>query len=160
MSSATSATGLGQELLAVHRQLRVRVSQLERALEAGLDDVADFGRPCLAFCRGLRRHHIGEDDGAFEVLHRHRPDLGDVLDALTRDHEFLNPMLDRLEGLLSAGDAEERGALEREVGGIAALLENHLAYEERVLVAVLDSLEVEAGSADEAALRAPLDGIF
>lgn len=40
------------------------------------------------------------------------------------------------------------------------MLSNHLAYEERVLVSVLDTLRVAPDSTDGAALRAPLEGIF
>jgi hypothetical protein len=40
------------------------------------------------------------------------------------------------------------------------LVANHLAYEERVLVDLLDHLPVEPGSDDEAAILAPLGGIF
>ena len=51
-------------------------------------------------------------------------------------------------------------AVEREFAGIAAVLENHLTYEERVLVSVLDGLHVDPGSPDDSALRAPLQGIL
>lgn len=78
-------------------------------LETGLVDVDAFTDSCLAFCRSLRRHHVGEDQAAF---------------------------------------------------GIAAVLENHLDYEERVLVSVLDRMDVVPGSADDGALRAPLRGVL
>lgn len=153
--------GLGRELRRVHDRLRVRVSALESALDVGADDAATFRDSCLAFCRALRRHHVGEDDGAFAVLRRHDPGLGDVLDALVRDHEFLDPLVERLEALVAATPTTGHDvAVERELAGIAAVLENHLGYEERVLVAVLDDLRVEPGSPDDRALRAPLQGIF
>lgn len=145
----------------MHGQLRARVSALESALDTDAADAEAFARSCLVFCRALRRHHQGEDGGAFPVLRRHDPALGDVLDALVRDHEFLDPLLDRLEALMGDDRTDrDAAAVEREVGGIAAVLENHLAYEERVLVSVLDRLQVAPGSVDEAALRAPLDGVF
>lgn len=152
---------LGQELLRVHHQLRARLAALESTLDAeGADPVA-FRTSCLAFCRALRRHHIGEDEGAFGVLRRHDPGLGEVLDALVADHEFLDPMLDRMQVLLD--DARAGGdpaAVERELAGISAVLENHLAYEERTLVTVLDQLTATAGSPEERALRSPLDAVF
>lgn len=93
-------------------------------------------------------------------MRRHDPALGEVLDDLVRDHAFIDPMLDCLELLLAdAGADRDVAAAERELAGIAAVLENHLAYEERVLVSVLDTLQVEAGSGDEGLLRAPLDGV-
>ena len=153
--------GLGQDLLRVHGWLRARVSALESALDLDPDDVAALRDSCLAFCRAVRRHHIGEDDGAFGVLRHHAPELGDVLDALVRDHEFLDPLLERLEGLVAEAPADgDRTAVERELAGISAVLENHLAYEERVLVSVLDGLQITPGSAEDGALRAPLMGIL
>lgn len=152
--------GLGQQLRRVHDRLRARVSAIEDALDAGPDDPAALRTSCLAFCRALRRHHVGEDDDAFVVVRRHDPQLGDALDALVRDHEFLDPMLDRLEVLVEQPDAADHVTVEREVAGIAAVLSNHLAYEERVLVSVLDGLRVAPDSPDGQALRAPLEGIF
>lgn len=153
--------GLGRELRRVHDRLRARVGALESALDVGADDATAFRDSCLAFCRALRRHHVGEDDGAFVVLRRHDPGLGDVLDALVGDHEFLDPLLDRLEVLVAGSPTTgHEVTVERELAGIAAVLENHLAHEERVLVAVLDDLRVEPGSPDDRALRAPLQGIL
>jgi hemerythrin-like domain-containing protein len=152
---------LGRELLGIHRQLRARLSGIERALEIDVSDAAAFGNSCLVFCRALRRHHVGEDDAAFQVLRQRRPDLGAVLDNLMQDHRFLDPMLERLEKMATEQSADtDRGAIDLEVAGISALLTNHLAYEERVLVSVLDGLEVEGDSREVQALRAPLDGIF
>ena len=144
----------------MHGRLRARLSMLESTLDAGAEGAKAFRDSCLAFCRALRRHHMGEDGGAFPVLRRHAPDLADVLDALLRDHEFLDPLLNRLELLLAERSAPDAAALERELAGISAVLENHLAYEERVLVSVLDRLEVDAGSQEDQDLRAPVDGIF
>ncbi len=152
---------LGQELLQVHGRLRARVDALTSTLETGLTDVDAFADSCLAFCRSLRRHHVGEDQAAFGVIRRHAPDLADALDALSRDHEFLDPLLDRLEALATDGPpGGDHVAVQRELDGIAAVLANHLAYEERVLVSVLDRLDVAPGSADDQALRAPLRGVL
>jgi hypothetical protein len=158
---ANGGMSLGRELLGVHQQLRARLSAIERALEADVTDAAMFRSSCLVFCRAVRRHHVGEDDAAFTVLRRHQPELGIVLDNLMQDHQFLDPMLERLE-LLAAEQSvhRERGAIELEVAGISAVLTNHLAYEERVLVSVLDGLEVDDDSWEAQALRGPLDGIF
>lgn len=149
----------------MHDQLRARIGTLESSIGesttgAGPVDVESFRTSCLAFCRALRRHHIGEDHGAFPVLRRHNPALGAVLDDLVRDHAFLDPMLDRLELLAAEGAPDRTAAVEREVAGVAAVLDNHLAYEERTLISVLNALAIEPGSPTDEALRAPLDGIF
>lgn len=160
-SAAMEHLPAGQELLRIHRQLRARLVAITATLERGIPEPESFATSCLAFCRALRRHHLGEDDAAFGVVRRHAPELEDALAELVRDHEFLDPMLDRLEVL--SGDparAPADPALQREVDGIAAVLENHLAYEERVLVDVLDRLPVAAGSEDDQALRAPFQGLF
>ena len=93
-------------------------------------------------------------------MRRHAPDLDEAIDALVQDHEFLDPMLDRLEAMAVDRHARSEAALRRELDGVAAVLANHLAYEERVLVELLDRLPVEPGSAEDQALRSPLEGIF
>lgn len=147
----------GQELLRVHRELRARLDAVTTSLELGPPESDAFATSCLSFCRALRRHHVGETDEAFRVIRRHAPDLEEALAALVRDHEFLDPMLDRVEAMTVDLDVGSGSALRRELDGIAAVLANHLAYEERVLVDVLDRLPVEPGSDDERALRSPLD---
>lgn len=157
---APTAAPLGQELLRVHRQLRERVAALEDALDDDVADPAAFRDSCLAFCRTVRRHHLGEDDRAFPLLRRRHPELADALDALVRDHEFLDPLLDRLEVLAAdRPDGADRTDVERELAGISAVLENHLAYEERVLVALLDRLSPDDDPAGVKALRAPIDAV-
>ena len=60
----------------MHGQLSARIGFLESTIGAGPVDVDSFRTSCLAFCRALRRHHLGEDGGTFQVLRRQNPELG------------------------------------------------------------------------------------
>jgi hypothetical protein len=60
-----------------------------------------FGAHCVAFCSMLRRHHTGEDGGAFSVLAGRFPELRPVIDELERDHRMVADILRRLEDLLA-----------------------------------------------------------
>lgn len=87
----------------------------------------------------LTAHHEAEDDGGFPVLGKHYPELRPVLDELSRDHRQIAEVLDRLK-FASTTDAGELATL-------AALLETHLVYEEKKLVAALNDLRTGGAEA-------------
>jgi hypothetical protein len=133
----------------------------------------------------LRRHHTGEDGGAFSVLAGRFPELRPVIDELERDHRMVADILGRLEdllgglglgglgvgglgvggfrvdGLAPGEPADPDGAgpgapdpgmarrVRAELSGLTALLESHFTYEERRLVAALNSLEADAGTTED-----------
>ena len=61
-----------------------------------------------------------------------------------RDHGQVAAILDQITGLVrelsTQPDAAEVARMRTEMDGLAALLENHLNYEERKLVPILDAL--------------------
>jgi hemerythrin-like domain-containing protein len=125
-------TAFGNQLVESHIRLRELLAQLREGTYTG----PDLRTHCLAFCRVLAGHHSAEDDGGFPVLAEHYPELRPVLAELTRDHHQIAEVLARLTTLAEANADVDR----RELDTLAALLETHLVYEEKKLVAALNHL--------------------
>ncbi|MFI6919273.1 hemerythrin domain-containing protein [Nonomuraea spiralis] len=117
----------GDELVKVHDWFRGELAKLR----AGGEVTDDLRAHCLTFCDALNFHHSGEDRVAFPYLERLRPELKEPLDRLREEHEAIAALVGELRA--ATGPA----AVER----VAAELEAHLDYEEKVLVPVLNSLE-------------------
>jgi iron-sulfur cluster repair protein YtfE (RIC family) len=126
-------TAFGNQLIDSH----IRLRELLASLRDGTYTEIDLRTHCLTFCSVLTAHHEAEDDGGFPVLGKHYPELRPVLDELRRDHRQVGEVLDRLK-VLSTMDV----VAERELDTLAALLETHLVYEEKKLVAALNELRV------------------
>lgn len=120
----------GRQLIDIHDRLRDSLAALRRG------EQADLGLHCLAFCAAVSAHHTGEDARVFPELARRHPELRDVLAGLERDHQVIAGLLQRVAAL--AGEPD-RAAIQRELDGLAAILESHFRWEERRLVAVLDT---------------------
>jgi hypothetical protein len=125
---------LSLELARAHDELRRRIRQLRANLGHGADE--DVLRThCLAFCAALTSHHRGEDTGMFADLLRERPDLAGTVSKLVEDHGMVASILSRVAELADGASRSQRPAPEaigRELDGLAAILESHFAYEERV----------------------------
>jgi hemerythrin-like domain-containing protein len=123
----------GRQLIEIHEWLREQL----HGLRAGR--APSLAAHCLAFCAAVTRHHTAEDTGAFTQLAEHHPQLRPVIDELTRDHEIIAGLLRRVDELArGTGGAEP---IQRELDGLAALLESHFTYEERKLATALNELE-------------------
>ncbi|MCC8246506.1 hemerythrin domain-containing protein [Saccharothrix luteola] len=133
----------GNQLVQAHIALRERLEALSDGLADGAR-VTDLWSHCLSFCAALERHHTAEDDGVFPVLAREHPELRPVLDELGRDHRIVS---DALAALGELGDAEPE-VLQRELAGVAALMETHFTYEERKIADVLSALTGRLGETD------------
>jgi hypothetical protein len=133
----------GNQLVQAHIALRERLEALSNGLADGAQ-VTDLWSHCLSFCAALERHHTAEDDGVFPVLAREHPELRPVLDELGRDHRIVS---DALAALGKLGDVEPE-VLQRELAGVAALMETHFTYEERKIADVLSALTGRLGEAD------------
>jgi hypothetical protein len=135
-------TAFGNQLIDSHIRLRERLDRLRDGTYVGVS----LQEHCLAFCSVLTAHHEAEDDGAFPVLGKHYPELRPVLDELRRDHRLVEEVLDRLKDLSTM-----EVVAQRELDTLAALLETHLVYEEKKLVAALNGLRVAGEDADAVA---------
>ncbi|MEV4576314.1 hemerythrin domain-containing protein [Nonomuraea jabiensis] len=132
----------GNQLIDVHLWLREQLAALREDVEAHLAGGAlprDLRTHCLTFCSALERHHTGEDGGAFPALARSFPELRPVLEELRRDHRLVEDSLRRLQLLLA--EAVDPVRVRGELDTLAALLETHLVYEEKRIVAALNALD-------------------
>lgn len=141
----TRLVAWSHELRRVHARLReaLRVTHdAVRSGEPGQGATRDLLLYCHGFCTALGGHHRGEDRTLFPAIEAAHPQLAPVLRALEQDHSVIDHLLHGLSA------AAERSAspdeLDRHLEGIAALMENHFRYEERQLLAVLETLELHA----------------
>ena len=142
------AVALGQHLIEVHGWLREQLDAIRTGAAALADGggirATDLRTHCLTFCSILERHHTGEDQQVFPFLAGQHPELGPVIEELMRDHRQVAEILDQITELVrelgARPDAAEVARMRTELDGLAALLENHLNYEERKLVPILDAL--------------------
>jgi hemerythrin-like domain-containing protein len=137
------------ELRAVHQRLREALRVTRAALDAGAANhsiAPDLLLFCHGFCTALTGHHQGEDRELFPAVAAAHPELREVLRKLTDDHAMIGQLMD---GLRAAAERRASpGDLERHLEGIAAIMESHFRYEERQLLAVLDSLALNADPHD------------
>jgi iron-sulfur cluster repair protein YtfE (RIC family) len=135
-------TAFGNQLVESHIRLRELLSSLRDGTYTGID----LRTHCLTFCEVLTKHHAAEDDDGFPVVAQHYPELRPVLAELSRDHRQIAELLDRLKDVSTMGV---------ELDTLAALLETHLVYEQKKLVAALNKLTVrgEEGAAVARAVR-------
>jgi hemerythrin-like domain-containing protein len=150
----TRLVAWGQELRRVHDRLREALSVTRQALAAG--ESADLATRdvllfCHGFCAALEAHHKGEDRDLFPAIAAQHPQLRDTLYYLQQDHSMISHLLGALQEAVdrSASPAE----LDRHLEGVAAIMESHFRYEERQLLTVLETLELDA---DPGAVLGPL----
>ncbi|MFF3063480.1 hemerythrin domain-containing protein [Oerskovia sp. NPDC057915] len=145
----TRLVAWSHELRAVHERLREAL----RVTRTALDDGAPTGPAtrdlllfCHGFCTALTGHHEGEDRELFPAIAAAHPELVGTLRNLRQDHSMIAHLV---SGLADAvGRSAPPGELDRHLEGIAAIMESHFRYEERVLLTVLDTLALDADARD------------
>jgi hemerythrin-like domain-containing protein len=122
---------------AVHARLRAALRLTLESDDVAVDDLLLY---CRGFCAALDGHHRGEDRTLFPAIAAAHPGLRPVLRSLEQDHSMIAHLLGGLRAAAgrSAGPDELRQHLE----GVGAIMENHFRYEERVLLTVLESLDL------------------
>ncbi|MET7640847.1 hemerythrin domain-containing protein [Streptomyces sp. NPDC005438] len=151
-------TAWSHEMRSVHQRLREALRVTRAALEAGQnpeapEDSAQVEHPvrdlllfCHGFCAALTGHHEGEDRLLFPATAAAHPELRETLRYLEQDHSMIAHLL---AGLRAAVDrAASPAELDQHLEGIAAIMESHFRYEERQLLTVLESLELDADPED------------
>ncbi|MFD6090951.1 hemerythrin domain-containing protein [Oerskovia sp. NPDC060338] len=141
----TRLVAWSRELRSVHERLREALRVTRAALDDG-EPAAPATRDLLLFCHGfctaLTGHHEGEDRELFPAIAAALPELVGTLRNLRQDHSMIAHLLG---GLTAAVDqAATPVELERHLEGVAAIMESHFRYEERMLLAVLDTLVLDA----------------
>jgi deazaflavin-dependent oxidoreductase (nitroreductase family) len=127
---------MGDWLVEVHDWLRAELRELRAQLDSG--DAPRFGKRCLGFCSALTRHHSGETAGVFPMLAAQFPALAPALTKLGEEHVVVARLQDEIERLL--GEETEPARLGAELDRLAAELDGHFAYEEKVIVTALNAL--------------------
>jgi Hemerythrin HHE cation binding domain len=126
-----------QEMRAVHTRLR---EALHLTLESDTIAIDDLLLYCHGFCAALDGHHRGEDRTLFPAIAAAHPDLLPVLRALEQDHSMIAHLLGGLQAAVGRSAAPEE--LRRHLDGVGAIMESHFRYEERMLLTVLESLDL------------------
>ena len=150
-------------LIAWHRELSAAHARLRAALEPAQDSLGDLQQTgpqlsdphaasrdlllyCLGFCTALGGHHRSEDGGLFPELVGRHPELDETIAHLKQDHSMIAYLLSGLEkAIRSQAPPEEIG---RHLEGLAAIMESHFRYEERELLTVLATLDLDAAVPD------------
>lgn len=134
-----------REMREVHDRLRhaLRVTRKSvaegHASEAATRDLLLF---CHGFCTALTKHHEGEDRELFPAIAAAHPHLRETLRYLEQDHSMIAHLLGGLQQAVDHGSSP--ADLDRHLEGIAAIMESHFGYEERQLLTVLETLDLEA----------------
>jgi hemerythrin-like domain-containing protein len=141
----TRLVAWSQELRRVHARLREALRVTRAALADGRPGqvvTLDLLVFCHGFCAALDGHHRGEDRMLFPHLAASNPELRPVLDSLEQDHAMIAQLLAGLsEAVERSASVDELG---RRLDGVAAIMENHFRYEERRLLTVLETLELQS----------------
>ena len=130
-------------------------ARLREALQVVRDALADGVTPrglstdlllyCHGFCVALGQHHRGEDSSLFPAIKAAHSELAPVLRNLEQDHSMIQHLITELDAATRRSvDAAE---LERHLDGLSAIMENHFGYEERQLLSVLETLNLQADPA-------------
>lgn len=137
------------ELRRVHQRLRDALAVAQTVVNDGNppeDTTRDLLLYCHGFCVALDGHHRGEDRSLFPAIEAAHPHLAPVLRSLEQDHSMIAHLLG---GLSSAVDRSATATeLAMHLDGIAAVMETHFRYEERKLLRVLESLELQDAVSD------------
>ncbi|GAA1608588.1 hypothetical protein GCM10009828_040260 [Actinoplanes couchii] len=124
-------------------------SRLRRALALVQDDHAVLDELllyCRGFCTALDGHHRGEDHTLFPAIAAAHPELRPVLRKLEQDHSMIGYLIGALNHAVhNNADPDE---LRRHIDGIGAIMESHFRYEERQILGVLETLNLDADPAE------------
>ncbi|GGD06032.1 hemerythrin domain-containing protein [Nocardioides daphniae] len=133
------------EMRLVHDRLRQALAVTRAAVADPTAEKGAAARELLLFCHGfcaaLTAHHEGEDRALFPAIVAQHPELAETIRYLEQDHSMIAHLLTGLQAAVdrAAGPTE----LDRHLEGIAAIMESHFRYEERQLLTVLETLDLE-----------------
>ena len=132
-----------RELREAHDRLRAALRLAQQSADADLPDVTrELLLYCQGFCVALGAHHEGEDRLLFPELRSAFPELTNTIAILEQDHAMIAHLLRALQAAVDAAAAPPE--LAQHFAGIAAIMESHFRFEERKLLDILESLELDA----------------
>lgn len=134
-----------KELRSVHARLRDALAIVHKT--ALSDEPAqaisrDLQLFCHGFCTALNGHHVSEDRELFPAIAAQNPELRETLRKLEQDHSMIAHLVAGLQSAIESGGPPTE--LSQHLEGIAAIMESHFRYEERQLLVVLETLELDA----------------
>ncbi|MEV0705486.1 nitroreductase/quinone reductase family protein [Saccharopolyspora sp. NPDC050389] len=155
-SGADRVRGMGDFLVEGHDWIRKELielrAQVDEIIAGGADDAAlERAKPslaeqmrthCLEFCAAVKQHHMGEDMGAFPMLAQQYPELAPELEKLGEEHKVVARLQDEIRQLVEGyvpGKSDPVQLRER-LEVLASELEEHFAYEEKTVVAALNTM--------------------
>ena len=140
----TRLVAWASEMRAVHQRLRDALAVARESIEVGdaVRITSDLLLFCRGFCAALSGHHGAEDAVLFPEIEHQHPELSDVLAKLSQDHSMIEYLISALDAAMQSG--ESRDVLEQHLDGIGSVMESHFGYEERQLLKVLETLDLEA----------------
>ncbi|WP_242901979.1 hemerythrin domain-containing protein [Actinomadura terrae] len=143
------AVSLGDALVRIHDDLRVRLAALREEVLAFLDGrqpapdlAAQLREHCTEVCGALGEHHDNEETRGFPLLEREAPHLAPVLDRLRREHVEVERARRNLQALLDDLGAADPERVRAELDRVTARLDAHFAYEEEQLRGALNGISV------------------
>ncbi|WP_121415722.1 nitroreductase/quinone reductase family protein [Streptomyces sp. NBC_00271] len=135
-----NAGSTGEALRVIHDAFRRELALIREEFAASGSSLgAQLRVNCLSLCRGLHRHHTGEDLGLFRALADGNPGLTPVLDRLRVEHERIAELIEELRRVVGERPADPTRVLP-EVVRLTQELEAHLAYEEEQLIPALEAV--------------------
>lgn len=131
------------ELIAAHRRLRDALRVTRESLAEGSAALhRDLLLYCHGFCAALSGHHVSEDRGLFPELSERHPELRSAIRKLEQDHSMIAYLLTRFDHAVRSSASGTD--LRRQLEGVSAIMESHFRYEERALLGVLETLDLDA----------------
>ena len=132
------------ELQAAHQRLHRALRLARESLAAGdtASARADLLLYCKGFCAALDGHHVREDVALFPELTARHPSLRPTIAKLQQDHEMIAMLLGSFDRAISSNAMPSELAMH--LDGLSAIMESHFRYEERELLAVLSTLDLDA----------------
>jgi hemerythrin-like domain-containing protein len=136
------------ELQAAHQRLHRALRLVRESLEAGdtASARADLLLYCKGFCAALDGHHVREDVALFPELTARHPSLRPTIAKLRQDHEMIAMLLGRFDRAITSPATPSELAMH--LDGLSAIMESHFRYEERELLGVLSTLDLDTDPQD------------
>ena len=143
-------------LMSSHHGFRRDIAQFRKALRRVADGdhtrVGPLREEWQRYGDTLHHHHHAEDSGIFPGIKPQHPELAAVIEGLVADHRKIDPMLEAGDRAF-AGLPETVGAAAEIVSALSALLDAHLATEEKHIVPFLRDAKAFPPPANEAELE-------
>jgi hypothetical protein len=140
-------------LMMSHHGLRRDIARFEIALgrvaDGDLSRAAALRDEWQSYRNTLHGHHEAEDSRMFPFMSREHPALAPIIEQLSADHRRIDPLLEEGDRAF-AGLPVAVGAAAAVVSKLSALLDSHLATEERHVIPLIRAAKAFPPPANDA----------